>query len=84
MSFEIECPNCGQRPVWEFHFGGAVRTRPDQAASPRQWADFLYSRPNIAGEQTEWWYHRSACKLWFLAERNTVTNAVLETRRYEP
>ena len=29
--------------------------------------------------QTEWWYHRSGCRQWIQAVRNTVTNEVLET-----
>src|SRR5690349_17705917 len=65
MSFQIDCPNCGCRPVWEYHYGGTPRKRPDGSATERQWAEYLYNRPNISGEQTEWWYHRSACKLWF-------------------
>ena len=84
MSFQIECPNCGVRPVWEFHYGGPPRERPGAAATDREWAEYLYNRPNLRGEQTEWWSHRSACKLWFIVRRNTATNQVLETRRYEP
>ena len=87
MSFQIDCPNCGVRPVWEFHFGGPSRLRPaadDQAMTERQWAEYLYNRPNTCGEQTEWWYHRSACKTWFLARRDTKSNTVLETRLYAP
>jgi sarcosine oxidase subunit delta len=81
MSFQIECPNCGLRPVWEFHFGGAVRRRPEPTAGDREWAAYLYSRANVCGEQTESWYHRSGCKLWFVAERDTRNNQVLATRR---
>src|SRR6188508_1655308 len=83
MSFQLECPNCGCRPVWEFHYGGPTRSRPaaDAQLTDRQWAEYLYSRENVAGEQTEWWYHRSACKLWFQAKRSTVTNVVVETKR---
>ena len=83
MSFQLECPNCGCRPVWEFHYGGPTRSRPaaDAQVTEREWAEYLYNRPNVAGEQTEWWYHRSACKLWFQAKRNTVNNVVLGTMR---
>lgn len=84
MSFEIDCPNCGPRAVWEFHYGGPPRSRPEPAATEREWAEYLYNRANVCGEQTEWWYHRSGCKLWFIARRNTLTNAVLETMRYVP
>lgn len=87
MSFQLDCPNCGVRPVWEFHFAGPSRKRPDPgdaAISERQWAEYLYNRPNTCGQQTEWWYHRSACKTWFLAHRDTRTNEVLETRLFVP
>lgn len=84
MSFQIECPNCGKRPVWEFHYGGPARKRPGDTATERQWAEYLYNRPNTCGEQTEWWIHRSACKLWFIVRRNTLTNQVLETQRFAP
>jgi sarcosine oxidase, subunit delta len=84
MSFQIECPNCGKRAVWEYHYGGPQRSRPAAAASDQAWAAYLYDRPNLRGEQTEWWYHRSGCKLWFLVERNTQTNLVLRSWRYAP
>ena len=32
---------------------------------------------NVAGVKREWWYHRSGCRTWFQAERDTRTNAVL-------
>ena len=83
MSFQINCPNCGCRPVWEYHYGGPSRTRPDGDVTERQWAEYLYNRPNIAGEETEWWYHRSACKLWFHVRRDTRTNQVLEAKRFD-
>ena len=84
MSFQIDCPNCGARPVWEFHYGGPQRGRPAPDATERVWAEYLYNRPNVCGEETEWWYHRSACKLWFLARRDTKSNQVKETMRYQP
>ena len=82
MSFEIICPNCGLRPAWEFHYGGPSKTRPAPDADARTWSAYLYDKPNIAGEQTEWWYHRSACKLWFIVRRDTRTNQIFETRRF--
>jgi sarcosine oxidase delta subunit len=29
--------------------------------------------------QREWWFHRSGCGAWFLAERDTRTNEVFLT-----
>lgn len=37
---------------------------------------YLYFKANTDGAQTEWWYHRQGCKLWFLSNRNTSTNEV--------
>jgi heterotetrameric sarcosine oxidase delta subunit len=76
MSFLIACPNCGSRSVYEFDFGGEYIARPDLSASSDTWAHFTYFKANIDGQQIEWWYHRQGCKLWFLAERNTITNNV--------
>ena len=85
MSFQIDCPNCGPRGVWEFHFSGpAGGERPPQEADPKTWTDYLYNKSNTRGVQREWWYHRSACKLWFLVERNTATNEVFGSQRYDP
>ena len=38
----------------------------------------MYFRDNVAGVQREWWQHRTGCGEWFLAERDTRTNEVLE------
>jgi len=79
MSFLLHCPNCGERSVYEFRFGGEVRRRPTEAASSHEWAEYLYARTNAAGVQQEWWYHQLGCRTWFLAVRDTTTNTVLET-----
>jgi heterotetrameric sarcosine oxidase delta subunit len=34
---------------------------------------------NTAGVQTEWWFHRSGCRQWLQAVRNTISNEVLES-----
>lgn len=81
MSFLISCPHCGPRDVGEFRFGGEKGSRPpnpDQLDAS-QWAHYVYDRKNVAGMQTEWWYHRGACRQWFLASRHTVTNIVEKT-----
>jgi sarcosine oxidase delta subunit len=33
----------------------------------------------VAGRQREWWFHRSGCRAWFVAERDTRTNEVFFT-----
>jgi heterotetrameric sarcosine oxidase delta subunit len=79
MSFLIRCPDCGERSVYEFRFGGEVTERPPLDAPESEWVSYRYHRRNIAGVQREWWFHRSGCRQWLQALRNTVTNEVLET-----
>ncbi len=80
MSFLIPCPNCGERPVVEFRFGGERLSRPAPGATEREWATYFYARTNAAGEQSEWWYHKFGCRRWLVARRDTVTNAVSSSR----
>jgi len=77
----LNCPNCGSRNVSEFRFGGESNPRPREPmlTSDAKWNDFLYLREDKQGVQTEWWYHRAGCGLWFLAERHTYTSQVLKT-----
>ncbi len=79
MSFLLSCPNCGPRDVNEFAYAGEVTSRPNAAPSLRELTSYLYQRRNRAGLQREWWCHRFGCEAWFLAERDTRTNEVLET-----
>ena len=45
MSFLLNCPNCGDRNVNEFHFGGEVTSRPAPDDSPDVWSGyFLFSQ----------------------------------------
>ena len=50
-----------------------------RASAPtlRELGTYNYFRRNVAGVQREWWYHRSGCRAWFIAERDTRTNEVL-------
>ncbi len=77
----LSCHNCGDRNVSEFRFGGEYIPRPEDpsACSDSDWTDYLYSRSNRMDIQIEWWYHNAGCELWFLAERNTLTNQVIKT-----
>lgn len=81
MSFPLTCPNCGPREVTDFGFGGEVSRRPTERPGERELNRYLYFRRNVAGVQREWWVHRSGCRQWFLAERDTTTNRVLWTAR---
>ncbi|MBC8259399.1 MAG: sarcosine oxidase subunit delta [SAR324 cluster bacterium] len=75
MSFQLNCPNCGKRAVSEFAFKSEFKTRPAADADFSKWADYVYFRENNMGQQKEWWYHRSGCQSWFLAERDTTNNS---------
>jgi heterotetrameric sarcosine oxidase delta subunit len=77
MSFVLTCPHCGVREVADFAFGGEVTARPKQTPSLRELNEYNYFRHNVAGVQREWWYHRSGCRAWFQAERDTRTNEVM-------
>ena len=79
MGFLINCPNCGERNAYEFRFGGEISNRPKPDAPQKEWADYLYVRRNVAGEEREWCYHNFGCRKWFISLRNTVTNEVLLT-----
>ena len=79
MSFLLDCPNCGERSVNEFRFGGEIVSRPALGATDRQWERYFYMRPNVAGVQREWWNHRYGCRRWFHALRNTTNNVVQAT-----
>ena len=79
MSLMIPCPHCERRPAGEFHFGGPVQERPQPAAATDQWIAYTYDQPNRRGVQWEWWFHRGACRQWFLVQRDTRTNQVLDS-----
>ncbi len=74
MSFLLTCPNCGKRHVGEFSFHGEYKRRPSQEEGFESWARYVYLAENMMGRQLEWWYHRSGCRRWFLARRNTTDN----------
>lgn len=76
MSFLLVCPNCGSREVTDFAYGGEANSRPTVRPSLRALNEYVYFRRNAAGLQREWWCHRSGCRAWFLAERDTRTNDV--------
>lgn len=78
----LPCPNCGERNVSEFRFGGELRSRPADV-TPESWANYLYMRKNVLGVQREWWHH-DACGCWFIAERHTKTHDVLSTYFWTP
>ncbi|MBI5669136.1 MAG: sarcosine oxidase subunit delta [Chloroflexi bacterium] len=80
----LTCPNCGERNVAEFRFGGEAVKRPaPEDVNRATWADYLYLRRNTNGMQREWWYH-TPCGCWFVAERHTRTQDVSHTAFWSP
>jgi heterotetrameric sarcosine oxidase delta subunit len=78
VGLKIPCPNCGLREHTEFTFGGELR----DIGSPDREADFrrVYLRDNVAGAQTERWFHAYGCRRWLTLRRDTVTNRISDER----
>jgi sarcosine oxidase subunit delta len=76
MSYLLSCPNCGVREVTDFGYGGEISARPKSKPTWRELNTYNYFRKNVAGVQREWWFHRSGCRAWFIAERDTRDNDV--------
>lgn len=74
MSFTITCPICGERDVYEFHFGGRDRGAPPDGTDIDAYFRHAQFRTTSAGPQHEWWYHASGCATWFTTWRNPATN----------
>jgi sarcosine oxidase, subunit delta len=75
----LKCPVNGIRPISEFVFGGELRTMPDpDTCSDQTWAQYVYHRNGAPGVKREWWYH-SPSGTWFVAERNTLSDEVIQT-----
>lgn len=80
----ILCPYCGLRDQTEFQFGGeAALVRPSvpETATDAEWADYLFYRNNVKGMHLERWLHSFGCRQWFLAERDTVSHEIRDSRR---
>ena len=72
------CPFCGPREETEFHCvrEPKVRTRPAEAFSDADWADYLYFNAYPRGASRELWLCLT-CMESFAMTRDTATNAVL-------
>ena len=78
----MTCPVNGPRPLQEFVYGGDVTEMPcpDQATD-EQWAAYVFERDGAPGPHKEWWYHAPS-GVWFIAERDTGTDEISSTYRY--
>jgi heterotetrameric sarcosine oxidase delta subunit len=78
MTLKLTCPNCGPRYTTEFWFGGepVPRATPAAPGIDALGADFerVWLRTNVAGMQSERWFHHAGCRRWLVTERDTRTN----------
>ncbi len=76
----LPCPYCGERDVAEFACRGAAlpdRPDPDAPGASAAFADWLYLRDNLPGEEDEHWYHAAGCRNWLLVRRDTRDHRIL-------
>lgn len=75
----MPCPLNGPRNIQEFACGGEVTAMPDPAeGSDEAWAEYVFLEDNRRGVVREWWCHLPT-SYWFIAERDTATEAILRT-----
>lgn len=82
--FLIRCPNCGERDLSEFAYGGEAhigRPTASEGMSDAEWSDFVFLRTNPKGLLAERWNHQAGCRRWFNLLRNTATDDVLAVYR---
>jgi sarcosine oxidase subunit delta len=78
----MTCPINGTRSISEFVYGGEYREMPDpNTADDMTWAAYVFYRDNVPGIKKEWWCHAPS-NTWFIAERNTLTDEVIQTYLY--
>jgi heterotetrameric sarcosine oxidase delta subunit len=75
----IACPNCGERPVEEFRFGGEIPSPPAALSDPLD-RDFdqVWMFTNVEGVQTERWFHDGGCHRWLTARRDTAIDRFVD------
>lgn len=83
---QIPCPWCGPRDQSEFSYAGEAdieRPADPSRLSDAEWADYLFMRGNKRGRFAEQWHHAHGCQQFFKAVRNTVTNDIETTYRFD-
>ena len=82
--FLIRCPNCGERDLSEFSYGGEAhiaRPTASETMSDTEWAGYVFLRSNPKGILAERWNHQAGCRRWFNMLRNTATDDILAVYR---
>ncbi len=81
----IHCPFCGERDHSEFTYGGDASVQyPALDAPQAAWHEAVFLRENLRGMQIETWHHASACRMWLIVERDTMTHAIQSVRPAHP
>ena len=82
---QIECPHCGSRDLREFTYvGDASRQLPELSDEETVWGDYVYSRTNPKGDQSEFWQHSHGCRQFLRIMRNTVTHRISDIQPVGP
>jgi sarcosine oxidase subunit delta len=75
----IICPHCGPRAVEEFRFGGELPEPPAQLTDQLDRdLDRVWMFTNVAGVQTERWFHEAGCHRWHTARRDTSVDRFVD------
>lgn len=75
MALMIACPNCGRRPYTEYWWGGELpETHAGDPASLEDDFARVWLHANVAGDQSERWFHYAGCRRWLTARRDTRSN----------
>ena len=85
---DIELIGVGAHMHYIGHTAKAHATLPDGTVKSLFYIDdwdfnwqgrYTYDQPIRRAVQWEWWFHRGACRQWFLVQRDTRTNQVLDS-----
>ncbi len=75
---QLACPNCGERPVEEFRYGGELPTVPETLIDPAaRNVDYVWMYDNVDGVATERWFHDAGCRRWHTARRDTSVDRLV-------
>ena len=78
MSLQLDCPNCGRRPLEEFLYGEILNVPDSITGSDARDLDRAFMHDNAEGVVTERWFHAFGCRRWMTARRDTRTDDLLE------
>ncbi len=80
MALRLDCPRCGSRPYTEYWFDGEAPPLAAPGDSLERDFERVWLKPNVAGVQTERWFHYAGCRRHLTVERDTRTNEIRAIR----